>query len=123
MAYFILVLVIASVGFLIYKAVQDARANADGTGTPARREPRPRAANPLREPPAAREPRQPRQRRPKKTPKPPIDQAALKAHVAKLREAVAGDLISRDEAVASIIRHTDGAVGEPDARKLLGKGS
>jgi hypothetical protein len=39
--------------------------------------------------------------------------------VRKLRSAITDGLISLDEGVASIVRHTDGAVEDDDARKLL----
>lgn len=107
MHYVVLLIVLGVIAFLLYKSVQDARARADGgtghqTTTQTRRpspKPRPR--------PRAR----PR--------KPKVDEEALGEHVAKLRQAVDTDLISLDEAVASVVRQTDGALSEDAARKLL----
>lgn len=48
-----------------------------------------------------------------------LDQTALAEHVAKLQEAVAGEFISDDEAVGSIVRFSEGALSEEAARELL----
>jgi hypothetical protein len=112
MQYLVLIIVLGVIAFLLYKSVQDARERAAGTA-PARPPAEPRAM-PAPKPRSKPKPRpKPRQRKPK------VDQEALAAHVAKLREAVDGDLISMDEAVASVVRQTDGALSEDAARKLL----
>lgn len=111
MHYVVLLIVLGVIAFLLYKSVQDARARAEG-GPVARPAPEPRRPMPKPRPrPKAR------QRKPK------IDEAALAEHVAKLRQAVDTDLISMEEAVASVIRQTDGALSEDAARKLLSEGS
>lgn len=103
----VLLIVLVVIGFLLYKSVQDARKHPGTTAaTPhesQRQRPRPRA----------------RPRTKPRQPKPKIDEAALNAHVLKLREAVDGGFISIDEAIGSIVRHTDGALGKDAARKLL----
>jgi hypothetical protein len=104
----VLLIVLAVIAFLLYKSVQDAKERAAGDGVSPPRAPRP-------------EPRRPAARpRPRKPPrKPQIDEEALAEHVAKLQEAIRTDLISLDEAVASVIRQTEGALSEEAARKLL----
>lgn len=47
------------------------------------------------------------------------DIEALASHVRELRRAVDEGLIGREEAVASIVRHADGRVGEGAAEQLL----
>jgi hypothetical protein len=106
----VLLIVLAVIAFLLYKSVQDARERAAGGGTDEPRMPRP---EPRRPSPRPRSRPRGRQR------KPQIDEEALAEHVAKLREAVRTDLISLDEAVASVIRQTEGALSEEAARKLL----
>jgi hypothetical protein len=107
----VLLIVLAVIAFLLYKSVQDARERAaGGDGAPAPRPPRP---EPRRPAPRPRGRPRARQR------KPQIDEEALAEHVAKLKQAVATDLISLDEAVASVIRQTEGALSEEAARKLL----
>lgn len=49
----------------------------------------------------------------------PDDQEAFAEHVRKLRQAVADDLITRDEAVGSIVRFTNGSWSEDAAAELL----
>jgi hypothetical protein len=57
----------------------------------------------------------PRPRRQSKS----LDERQLAEHVKALREAVAGGLISREEAAASIVRQTDGQLSEEAALQLL----
>lgn len=109
MAYIVLLVVVAVIAFLLYQSVQDARRRAEGGEAPARPTPARRPA------PKARP--KPRPRKAK------VDEEALAEHVAKLRDAVAKDLISIDEAVESVVRQTDGALGPDAARKLLGQPS
>lgn len=105
----VLLIVLAVIAFLLYQSVQDARRRAEGGGhTPGPR-PSPRRASPKPRPRA----------RPRKA---KVDEEALGEHVAKLREAIANDLISMDEAVASVVRQTDGAIEDDAARKLLTQG-
>jgi hypothetical protein len=106
----VLILVVAVIAFLLYQSVQDAKRRAEGGEAP--------------EPRAARRPQpKPRPAKPKPRPrKVKVDEQALAEHVAKLRDAIEHDLISIDEAVASVVRQTDGAVGEDAARKLLQQG-
>jgi hypothetical protein len=100
----VLLIVVVAV-LLLAKSFYDAhRASAEQGGRPA---PKPRAPRPARARPTAR-------RRPK-----PVDRAKLADHVKKLKDAVEGGLITTDEAVASIIRHSDGQLSEEAARKLL----
>lgn len=49
----------------------------------------------------------------------PDDQDAFAEHVRKLRQAVADDLITSDEAVGSIVRFTNGSWSEEAAAELL----
>lgn len=102
----ILLIIVLVLVFLLVKSLQDARARAAASSsqTSSKRPRRTRAS------------REGRSRQPAAK---PIDQDALAAHVAKLREAVASDLISFDEAAASVVRHTDGALSEEAARKML----
>jgi hypothetical protein len=109
MAVVVLLIVLAVIAFLLYQSVQDARRRAEAGGAPARPEPR-------RAPPKPKPRPKPRPRKVK------VDEKALAEHVAKLRDAIANDLISTEEAVASIVRQTDGAIGEEAARKLLAQG-
>jgi CHASE3 domain sensor protein len=107
MAFVVLTIVLAVIAFLLYQSVQDARRRAAGEEPAARQAPR--RASPKAKP-------RPRPRKAK------VDEEALAEHVAKLRDAVANDFISMDEAIASVIRQTDGAIGEDAARKLLSQG-
>jgi flagellar biosynthesis/type III secretory pathway M-ring protein FliF/YscJ len=109
----VLLVVLLVIGFLLYQSVQDARRRADGGADPAPQE-RPKARR------AAPKPREKPKPKPRKV---KVDEEALEAHVEKLRSAIANDLISMDEAVASVVRQTDGAVGEDAARKLLTQGA
>jgi hypothetical protein len=95
----VLLIVLAVIAFLLYKSVQDAKERAAGGW----REPTAmlRVPSPGVPPPGPRPRGRPR--------KPQIDEEALAEHVAKLREAIRTDLISLDEAVASVIRQTEGA--------------
>lgn len=102
----VLVIVLTVIVLLLYKSVQDARHRQEG-GEPASAT----SAEPRRTP--ARPKPRPRRAKPK------VDEEALAAHVVKLREAIDGGLIDVDEAVASVLRQTDGAIGEDAARKLL----
>lgn len=103
----VLLIVLAVIAFLLYKSVQDARQQAGGA-----------AGSTSARPPSSQPPSRPRARR-QRSAKPKVDEEALAAHVAKLRSAVDEGLISMDEAIASVVRQTDGAVGEDAARKLL----
>jgi hypothetical protein len=109
MAVAVLLIVLAVIAFLLYQSVQDARRRAAGG------EPSPAPA-PRRSPPKGRAKPKPRPRKVK------VDEEALAQHVAKLRDAVANDLISMEEAVDSVVRQTDGAITEEAARKLLSQG-
>jgi hypothetical protein len=110
MAVVVLLIVLAVIAFLLYQSVQDARRRAEGGDVAVRPQPAVRRPAPAPRP-------KPRQRpRPRKV---KVDQEALAEHVAKLRDAVSGDLISMDEAVASVVRQTDGALSAEAARKLL----
>lgn len=103
----VLFIIVLLVAFLVLKSVRDARQSAatrPDDGEPARPQ---RSSRGERR--AARDP----------APSAPIDQEALTAHVTKLRGAVSEGLISSDEAVASIVRHTEGGLSEEAARKLL----
>lgn len=106
----VLLIIVVLVAFLVLKSIRDAR--QDGAG--------PHATD---EGEAAHAPRPSRSERaggaPDTSPSAPIDEEALTAHVTKLREAVSQGLISGDEAVASVVRHTDGGLSEEAARKLL----
>jgi hypothetical protein len=113
MQFVVLLIVLAAIAFLLYKSVQDARERAGDVGG----EPRPPRPEPRRPAPRPRPRPRARQR------KPQIDEEALAEHVAKLRDAIQTDLISLDEAVASVIRQTDGALSEDAARKLLQESS
>lgn len=106
----VLLIVLGVIAFLLYKSVQDARERAAGQQSEPRTQAPTRRATPR--------PRPARKSKPA-PPQPKLDEESLAAHVAKLREAVDADLISVDEAVASIVRQTDGAVGEEAARRLL----
>jgi CHASE3 domain sensor protein len=111
MAYVVLLIVLAVIAFLLYQSVQDAKRRAQGVTPEPRDRPAPRRAPPKPRPPKPK----PRPRKVK------VDEEALAQHVAKLRDAVDNDLISLDEAIASVVRQTDGAIGEDAARKLLGQ--
>lgn len=111
---FVLLVVLVVIGFLLYQSVQDARRRAAG-GDPTPRE------RPVRERPAPK-PRERAKPKPRKV-KVKVDEEALGLHLEKLRSAVANDQISMEEAVASVVRQTDGAVGEDAARKLLAQGA
>ncbi|MGI8876593.1 MAG: hypothetical protein ACR2KP_20175 [Egibacteraceae bacterium] len=121
MAYVVLVIVLGLVAFLLYKAVQDARRQAEGGGasptSPPRAAPRPPRERRTPPPKPARAPRP--AKRPRRGHKPVVDSEALDEHVRKLRSAITDGLISLDEGVASIVRHTDGAMEDDDARRLL----
>ncbi|MEX0657603.1 MAG: hypothetical protein WD080_00565 [Egibacteraceae bacterium] len=107
MPIFIVLTVIIVVVVLIAKSIHDARHD-------------PEAPRPAREPRPARAPRpQPRARPKPRRPTKPVDEAALAEHVTKLREAIAADLVTTEEAVASICRFTEGALSEDAARELL----
>jgi len=107
MPYLVLFVVIVAVAFLLYRTVQDVQTRAQGEGTlSAGYEPPQQTARP-------KKPK--RQRKPLKA----IDTKALSQHVEKLRSAVQAELISEDEAVASIIRYADGALAADDARRML----
>ena len=110
MAVVVLLIVLAVIVFLLYQSVQDARRRAEGSETPSdpARPARP-TAPPVRSRPAART-------RPRKV---KIDEGALAEHVAKLRDAIAGDLITVDEAVDSVLRQTEGALSPEVARRML----
>lgn len=101
---FMIFIVIVVVVLLLLKSVHDAQQGKSSAGaSPSPPEPQPRAR-----------PR-PRPRRKAK----PIDEDKLADHVGKLREAVEGGLITTDEAVASIVRFTEGGLSEDAARQLL----
>jgi hypothetical protein len=104
----IVITILIVVTVLIAKSVYDAQQKTDrperhAGGRPASL-PRPR-------------PRAPRQ--PRKPAPPPVDEAALADHVAKLRDAVGQDLISTDEAAESVVRFTEGALSTEAARELI----
>lgn len=103
---FMLFIVIVVVVLLLLKSVHDAQqGKSSGGASPSPPEPQPRA--------------RPRPRpRPRRKAK-PIDEDKLADHVGKLREAVEGGLITTDEAVASIVRFTEGGLSEDAARQLL----
>jgi hypothetical protein len=102
----VLLIVLAVIVFLLAKSLQDAKRQHDGAApTSATRGPAPTTPRPARQ--------RARRRRPA------LDEEALEAHVGKLRDAVATGLISAEEAVDSIVRQTDGIVGQEAARKLL----
>ncbi len=111
MAVVVLLIVLAVIVFLLYQSVQDARRRAEGADTPAVEPTRP-----VRPTPPVARPRPAARTRPRKV---KIDESALADHVAKLRDAVAGDLITLDEAVDSVLRQTDGALSPEVARKML----
>jgi hypothetical protein len=104
----VLFIIALLVAFLVLKSLRDAR-----QGTPASSTDDGPTTGPQ---PTPRSERQaPRQAHSSS----PIDEEALTAHVTKLRQAVSQGLISGDEAVASVIRHTEGGLSEEAARKLL----
>lgn len=104
----VLFIIVLLVALLVLKSVRDARHNAEAPASDDGEAARPqRAARGQRH--AAGD----------TAPSAPIDQEALTAHVSKLREAVSQGLISSDEAVASVVRHTAGGLSEEAARKLL----
>lgn len=106
---FIIFTVIIVVVVLVAKSIHDAqRAGAGQQPSTARPSAPPR---PSRRPPRV----QSRPRRPAK----PIDEEALAEHVSKLRDAIQADLVTTEEAVASICRFTDGVLSEEAARELL----
>ncbi len=109
MAAVLLLIVLLIIVVLLVRSFQEARSRAGGESTSAERpEPRPtRAQRPRRQP------------KPRREAKPKVDEEALAEHVRKLREAVDADLISVEEAVASVLRFTDGAISEEAARKML----
>ncbi len=109
MAAVLLLIVLLIIVVLLVRSFQQARARAGEDSTSAE----PATPSP------ARPPRQRRQPRARREPKPQIDEQALAEHVRKLREAVDADLISVEEAVASVLRYTDGAISEEAARKML----
>jgi hypothetical protein len=98
----LLLIVLIIVVALLAKSFHDAQRQSTTPRPRTRSAPRPRMPRP----------------RPRRQAK-PIDQAKLAEHVKKLRSAVDADLISREEAVASIIRHTDGQLSEEAAAALL----
>lgn len=105
---FLVVLVIAIVVLLVAKSLYDAHQlkaaqDDDAPSTPMAAPDRPRPARP----------------RPRRRSLPQIDEEALAEHVAKLRSAVNAGLVTEEEAVASIVRHADGALSEDAARQLL----
>jgi hypothetical protein len=102
----VLLIIFIVVVILLAKSFQSAQASQGGRRQPS--VPRIRTRQPAK-------PRKPRPRRPAK----PIDQAKLTEHVQKLRLAVDNDLISTEEAVASIVRHTEGQLSEDAAAQLL----
>lgn len=110
----LLLVIVVLITFLVLKSLQDAKGrssdpdqSAEGTSPAAGRASRLRRRGPGQGPSAP----QPSA--------PTIDQDALAAHVAKLRAAVAADLISDEEAVASVLRQTKGGLSEEAARRLL----
>lgn len=107
MSVVVLLIVLGVIVFLLAKSMQDAKRQQQASGPrPPGEQSKPRATVPR---PRARS----RRRRPA------LDEEALAAHVVKLRQAVDTGLISIDEAVDSIVRQTDGALGSDAARKLL----
>lgn len=106
----VVLIIVLLVVFLVLKSVQDARARPaegdddHGSGQGSKR-------------PAWSQRRARHQ--PASSPPTEIDREALSAHVTKLREAVAQGLISADEAAASVVRHTEGALSEESAHQLL----
>lgn len=105
---FIILTVIIVVVVLVAKSIHDAQKGAAGG---PQRAPRPSPAPPL----PSRRPARPQARRPAK----PVDEDALAEHVSKLRGAIQADLVTTEEAVASICRFTDGVLSEEAARQLL----
>jgi hypothetical protein len=105
MSALVLTLVLAIVVFLLVKSVLDAQRAKT-------REQRPVAAT------RSAPPRPRARHRPRKAAR-PVDERALADHVLKLREAVDEGLISVDEAVASVVRHTEGQLSDEAARRLL----
>jgi hypothetical protein len=120
MAQAILLLVLLVVAFLLVKSVLDAQQRArGGNGGAADRPGRARRWTTGASSPVPSAPSRPRARPRTRKPLKPVDEAKLTEHVAKLREAVEQDLISLDEAVASVVRHTDGQLSDEAARRLL----
>lgn len=103
----VLLVILAVIAFLLVRSIQDARRHAAQPDSDSGSE---------RTPPTRRTAARPR---PRRGAKPALEGQALATHVTKLREAVDGGLISVDEAVESIVRQTDGALGEDAARRLL----
>lgn len=103
---FIILTVVIVVVVLIAKSVHDAQQGR------ASEQPSP-------PPPARATPRPAREQRRARSAAKPVDEAALAEHVRKLQQAVREDLVTSDEAVASICRFTDGALSEEAARELL----
>lgn len=110
MPYLVLFLVIVAVGFLLYRTVQDVQTNAQREGSLSAGYESPQPQGRTRPKPKPK-----RQRKPLKA----IDTKALSEHVEKLRSAVQSDLISEDEAIASIVRHAQDAITADDARRML----
>ncbi|HVM15117.1 MAG TPA: hypothetical protein VM287_12430 [Egibacteraceae bacterium] len=106
---FIILTVIIVVVVLVAKSIHDAQ-----SGTAQQQ---PSATRPSAPPRPSRRPArsQPRPRRPVK----PIDEEALAEHVSKLRDAIQADLVTTEEAVASICRFADGVLSDEAARELL----
>lgn len=100
---FIVLTILIVVVVLVAKSIHDARKGSEAS-------PRPKPS---------RAPRPPRAQARPARPTKPVDQAALAEHVTKLREAIAGGLVTTEEAVASICRFTEGALSEEAARELL----
>lgn len=104
---FIILTVIIVVVVLVAKSIHDAQAGASGE--------KPAAADPPGPTHPSRLPARPQTRRPAK----PVDEEALAEHVRKLRGAIQANLVTTEEAVASICRFTDGVLSEEAARELL----
>lgn len=110
----LLLVIVVLITFLVLKSLQDSKGRSSG----------PDQSTEGASPAAGRYSRlrrrgsDPGQSGPKPS-APAIDQDALAAHVAKLRAAVAADLISDEEAVASVLRQTKGGLSEEAARRLL----
>ena len=110
----VLLIVVAVIVFLLYKSEQDARQQHEQGGA------RPsEGATAFPALPKTPSPRAKQARPSKRRAKPKVDEEALAAHVVKLRDAISKGLIDIDEAVASVMRQTDGALGHDAARKLL----
>jgi hypothetical protein len=101
----VLLIVVIAVVLLLAKSFHDAQQARGEGGEPASARPAP---EPRRRPSMSR----PRRRL-------VIDEEKLADHAAKLRKAVEAGLVTSDEAVASIVRQTDGQLGEEAARQLL----